>query len=65
MTGDGNLINQGTIIADGSNGDPQRTIDVDIFDNEGIIQIANGAILNLLVQLGESNPPDFYRNFRD
>ncbi|EHJ13554.1 Ig-like domain-containing protein [Crocosphaera watsonii] len=48
VTGDGNLINQGTIIADGSNGDPQRTIDVDIFDNEGIIQIANGAILNLL-----------------
>ena len=26
---------------------------------------SNAGLKNQLVQLGESNPPDFYRNFRD
>ena len=45
VDGDGNIINQGTIVADGP-GD--RSIDVDVFNNEGVIQVANGSILNVL-----------------
>ena len=45
--GDGTVINQGTIVADGGGGSPSVDIDPDTFVNEGTVTVQNGATLNL------------------
>ena len=47
VDGDGNIINQGLIVADGTVGTPNRSICLDQFTNSGNLQAINGAELHI------------------